>query len=790
MPASIETIQEYFNAPKDYFWRWAEKGNVVEWSNGTTICFRDELILAGKAIGPNRIPLGSLLLLMAATRQEPVVESVLLEELCQQIEDESLTAKAAAINDLFQMLAQLPPDERRGANRYTLLRVLTDAIGPSDHLPGLGDMISELNNSLHDAYLFQFSTPFSKKTIEADIECLYQIRQSFSDLDQLLYQLRTGLPQPPQPAAVTSPEPSSATTPLLEDLLNDVVTAPLAHLTAALEPLLHLPRHAAGNSDQALGGIADLSNRGSYDRLLLSELAQDDIVLTARLVNNEALYYRKEQPPRSPLLRRTVLLDTTLKMWGLPKLFSLSVALAFQLQGKKNLSYETYTLSGNDFLPADLTSKAGILDLLTRLDYQLHCGEALESALDHLAEKSDNETILITEPGQLRLPEFAAALHANAQRINYLVSVDRNGIVQLFSNAGSGLKKVWQATIDIASILKNAKPALEKPLHNPNLPAFLQQRQAPLLFPNVRLPATEDRYFPIPGYGCLVINTQQRVLLIASKETGARELLSGIERGQYWIDWNGQDRCYILIYNRDRRLLKLYSLPLDPDSNVEPDIFSPFVEVGKSVTAAFTPEHLLVRSANMTWSINLHTGDGTRVEGSVSKISNNDSLIKDSLALSVYVWTHASMFKLRALDVTENRTLAIGSFLLNIFAEDNFIQVKERITVQETLVSAEFVEMRDIPSSSSKVKLRLWKWPDGSECYLDGRGLLHLRSSNKSLPEVTIVLVTGMKTSAWCSDGSVCGNPAFIPHNTHVMNCSDFYDFYINPILEHIAHSS
>lgn len=46
---------------------------------------------------------------------------------------------------------------------------------------------------------------------------------------------------------------------------------------------------------------------------------------------------------------------------------------------------------------------------------------------------------------------------------------------------------------------------------------------------------------------------------------------------------------------------------------------------------------------------------------------------------------------------------------------------------------------------------------DGSRAVLDHRGLLHLKSSDGTLPEITIVLAEGVG-ACWFSDGKVCGN--------------------------------
>lgn len=38
-----ERALAYFQMPELYFWRWAERRRIMEWQNGITICFREEL---------------------------------------------------------------------------------------------------------------------------------------------------------------------------------------------------------------------------------------------------------------------------------------------------------------------------------------------------------------------------------------------------------------------------------------------------------------------------------------------------------------------------------------------------------------------------------------------------------------------------------------------------------------------------------------------------------------------------------------------------------------------------
>ena len=56
----------YFQAAKDYFWQWAEEGEVIEWiKDGGTICYKTELLHDLSRINNHLPPLGPLLLSVA-----------------------------------------------------------------------------------------------------------------------------------------------------------------------------------------------------------------------------------------------------------------------------------------------------------------------------------------------------------------------------------------------------------------------------------------------------------------------------------------------------------------------------------------------------------------------------------------------------------------------------------------------------------------------------------------------------------------------------------------------------
>lgn len=66
------------------------------------------------------------------------------------------------------------------------------------------------------------------------------------------------------------------------------------------------------------------------------------------------------------------------------------------------------------------------------------------------------------------------------------------------------------------------------------------------------------------------------------------------------------------------------------------------------------------------------------------------------------------------------------------------------------------------PPEGMQIKLWMAEWPDGSQAFLDSRWLLHLKSADPKVPELSIVLTT-WPLAGWASDGRVFGNGVFLP---------------------------
>jgi len=110
---------------------------------------------------------------------------------------------------------------------------------------------------------------------------------------------------------------------------NDIVTFSLELLPSVLET-----RRARSSGTSARDGYAGLGVRGSLDSMVLTELAWDEEEFARRFLEEEVLYYTREQAPEEAKRLHYLLIDASASMRGDREVFArgLALALAKKLQ--------------------------------------------------------------------------------------------------------------------------------------------------------------------------------------------------------------------------------------------------------------------------------------------------------------------------------------------------------------------------------------------------------------------------------------------------------------------------
>jgi hypothetical protein len=114
---------------------------------------------------------------------------------------------------------------------------------------------------------------------------------------------------------------------------NDIVNFSLELLPSVLETTRN-----KGTGTHATDGYAGMGSKGSVDSMVLSELAWDEAEFARRFIENETLYYTREEAQDDAKRVQYILIDASASMRGDREVFARGVALALikklQLQGE------------------------------------------------------------------------------------------------------------------------------------------------------------------------------------------------------------------------------------------------------------------------------------------------------------------------------------------------------------------------------------------------------------------------------------------------------------------------
>jgi hypothetical protein len=805
MDNMMKSVADYFKPPENYFWRWAENGQIIEWRNGDTICYREELMPVLKHLSTEGLPpLGSILLVLSVCREKtdtPAYKEGILygtlrlldyfeknKEVLIGIKD-----RIPAAIRLMQLVAALPRELRSGSIRTWLLYVVFQNAPGKIEAANARKLIDAFNTGQFDKHVFGAGSADEViLNFEKDITWLHKALNQFPSEKELELAVRTGIKELPTALELEIPKQDAAN--LLEQLEQDVRTAGLAQLTHRLIAALNIPMHARGSSQQLFGGVSDITNRGNYDRLLLSELAHDDMSLLARLANNEALYLRREELPSNREKKRVVLIDTTLKMWGVSRVFAVSVALACTRNNKQKVSIRSYVLSGNTFAETDLASKEGIVKTLEQLDAALHCGRALALFMDQQQSKQDDEVFFITEDDVMHNVVFQSILSSLKRSPDFLITVNRNGQLQFYEFIKGRRKLLSEAKFDLDGLLFNVKKRVKKVNTQVNnsivltdLPAFMKKASAPLYYPASKIKFKHDRLFEVVTGRLLCITLDQRVLYYYNRNAGARELIPFIEQGDYSFGVNEDADIFILVYNIPGRSPRLYKI--NPEIDLL-EIFNLPALVQGIPNIKFCANKYYIGISDGYFLLDVNTQDVVSIKAEefqkciprpnlysvmsqVKKIANSGYTVINTV-------TRVSLNDDGELTVNELH-VRVGGYRRKL----EFMHAGGNKKKLGGNIRATAVEVNITHEGNHLVRFSRFLWNDGSEALSDSRGFLHLRSSDTSIPEMTIVLIVGKPTACWTSDRAFCGDIYFTGEGTiGKREPIDFYNKYIQRFID------
>jgi len=541
----------YLRAPLNACWRWAENGGVLVWRDGTTVAFREEVsAVLERLAGNNLPPFSAIALLLAACRGKiPEVADIigktsgptrpenaaLLKSARQQ-----LALQVESTLDELRKLQGLPKDLLAGLNAKSLLAEIVFESAKLERHTGASEILRGLKGPFSDAEL---NASAGDSWTVAQVGHLFVIARGLKphSAETLRLRLLTGLETLPGAAEIEL-SPADQARKLLQDLLSDQEHAGIARAARDLMAAIRLPRRLAEHEELSIGGVADISNRGPLDRLLLSELAHDDLTLATRVALNEALYLRREPPSREPPSTLALLLDSGIRLWGLPRVFATAVALALVARERRHGQISVWRAHERDVRAVDLLTRPGLVAHLGELETGFNPGEALPAFAEKQAiqgRASENagdvstDSVLITHRDTLDDPEFRRCLTDHPQNIRFIAAVDRAGHFELHATPLAHRPPLCEATLDLATLFTEHQPAtpLKDAARDPAFPLIFNMRPFPLLLPITG--KVESFWRSVSGDGGVFVMKDRRLLRWKGADEGAQQIAAG-------VPWGGQ----------------------------------------------------------------------------------------------------------------------------------------------------------------------------------------------------------------------------------------------------------
>lgn len=449
------TFSNYFQSHENYFWQWEENVEVLAIPSENTIAYRALVIDIFEKLTPQGVPpFGSLLLAIIATNPKgstslDAVNMILSRSLKQ--DDHSTLAEAIAF---LKLLSEVPDIYKQGKMRVLLFQAIFERCHNILSAKNSKVLRDSYHSNKHGEGAISKKKQFNHQVFVKDFRTIGLLKYKYQSVNDIIEKIAS-LPDFGEEGLLLEDtiEAENESADLIEQLVDHTKTFHVGSLVKRIWSGLNIPLHSALPSEQPLGGVSDLTNKGDFDKLLISEFANEDIVFLSRLANNEALYIHRETPPAINNMQRVILIDVSLKNWGTPKTIAFATMLAIAKHPKTNIQCTAYVI-GNSYHQVSIESIDTIIAGLQLLDGSLHAGNGLEAFFkDHPVNKN-RELFLITEPSTLKQVGMLKAMNEYHAFLNYWIYVDSEGNIDIYKKQQKSKKHIQHILLPLEELWK------------------------------------------------------------------------------------------------------------------------------------------------------------------------------------------------------------------------------------------------------------------------------------------------------------------------------------------------
>ncbi|MCJ7934804.1 MAG: hypothetical protein MUW56_14535 [Chryseobacterium sp.] len=790
-------LKVYFQSYENYFWEWktdedvpGDSGyhdhNLLSVPGVGAIAYRPYIMEILKELQPQGWPpFGALLMVLYAMQEGYIDFAGPLRRTADFYSMGNFDFTAEREIEFLEKIKSLPKVYKQGQNRIVLLQTLF-----KDVHNRISSVNAELNLNTYYKRPYELAASAEKQNagpsaLNRDFNAL-DLNEKFPTAQSIIDAMK-GLIEEPDLDEEIVQEATTADTDkdFIRELIDEPKTFQVGSLIKRIWSGLKIPMRHLSPGEQPIGGISDMTNKGDFHRMLLSEFANEDEVLMNRVANNEALYIQREIPPEENIFERVILIDTSLRNWGTPKVLAFASAIAVIKHPKAHSECRVFVL-GQSGIPIALDKVEEVIENLNQVSPVLEVSEALEKFFNEEHTEKDIEVFFITHQENVADEKVQKVIHENRDRLKFLVTTSSDGEINFYKHHQGARKHIQKIKLPLQELWSHP-PRQKHRVENINGKKTDLPQNYPILFP---APVNTIARFLYEGEFFILSSKKQLLKTYLSDNYydrhsydyyktyhGCEVLFENISikpRGWFALAKNRQQHFILCQYQPDKKLIS--KLNINTKEYSEQNITGLHIP-GSYELIYFGKSFYLYQQTNPSlYKINI---DGNI---SVESIFNEDKEIEknNTKAEAEVAKLNRSGLKIisnfHTIGINDHHNLVISGHELSSLYENSLNLYKNKADLK---VSAE----------QNKNK---FTFPDGSEIITDARGMLTFRSSNKSIEEFFIPSTAyGFLSLATYTEFG--GSEYYLPEHallkvkTMEDMCSRFLRAFIEQILDYGA---
>jgi hypothetical protein len=788
-------LNDYLQSYEDYFWEWTtdedvpddtgyHENNLVSIPKVGAVAYRAYLIEVLKQFQMIGLPfLTPLVLALYATNEgyldiKGVKEGIRKHPLAMHEQVKHLIRPAF---QFLETLKSLPAKYKKGKNRILLLQTVFSGAFRAVP-PGQSEYIikfylrhpQKMSDSARKAELTV--SRFSK-----DLNILATLNERFPSVRTLIEAMKGFTDIPELEDEVVEEETTVETgKDFIQELIEEPKTFQVGSLIKRIWSGLKIPMRHLSPGEQPIGGISDMTNKGEFHRMLLSEFANEDDVFMNRVANNEALYIQREIPPEENIFERIILIDTSLKNWGTPKVLSFASAIAVIKHPKAHSACQVFAL-GQNIIPIVLDKVDEVVESLNQVSPVLEVSPALERFFNEEHKEKDLEVFFITHQENLVNPNLQRVIHENRDRLKFLVTTSAEGELNFYKHHKGIRKHIQKIMLPLLELWANPPKRNREANHQDNGIKTSVPKNYPLLFPT---PKDRIKTFLYEGDFYILSNRKQLLRTYLSDNYYNRNIYRNIST---------QKGCEVIAEKISVKPKGSFALAKD--------------KAGDYILAQYQPDKKVLSKLNLTTNkyneMNL-TGQYIPEDFSLIYFNRNFYLYRSD-AVSIFkinmegelaaepIKNHNEILKTGVkIDTELHRLNNKGTKILNNFNRVGISNAGE-LVIDKFALGLVSRNVYSLSRNYNKIQVlairnkNKFMFDDGSEVITDPRGMLTFISSNKNIP-VFYMPSTHYGYMALATEKEFAGSEYYLPKNSKlkIREMDEMYREYMDAFIRHV----